>query len=234
MKENKNLFDMILNLSKYHREHEKFYAQRPLEQAVTFQKSSRVLKTLADRWKNISIQKNKALNPYMGCEDLNESSIIQENGVLFMEGEGEPLEISRLKRDISNFADDFKETGEWLSMAMKSSWDAAKPLLDIPNLASVLGERHRIIINDWQTSYLSFLISQLSWCAVEILNKIDFSSDAVRENIDDLQTYVDYLYSASELLDRAADIASESAILVHDNEKRWRMFHNKVDELSKK
>ena len=219
MKENKNLFDMILNLSKYHREHEKFYAQRPLEQAVTFQKSSRVLKTLADRWKNISIQKNKALNPYMGCEDLNESSIIQENGVLFMEGEGEPLEISRLKRDISNFADDFKETGECLSMAMKSSWDAAKPLLDIPNLASVLGERHRIIINNWQASYLSFLISQLSRRAVEILNKIDFSPDAVRENIDDLQTYVDYLYSASELLDRAADIASESAILVHDNEK---------------
>jgi len=234
MKENKNLFDMILNLSKYHREHEKFYAQRPLEQAVTFQKSSRVLKTLADRWKNISIQKNKALNPYMGCEDLNETSIIQENGVLFMEGEGEPPEISRLKRDISSFADDFKETGEWLSMAMKSSWDAAKPLLDIPNLASVLGERHRIIINDWQASYLSFLISQLSRRAVEILNKIDFSPDAVRENIDDLQTYVDYLYSASELLDRAADIASESAILVHDNEKRWRMFHNKVDELSKK
>ena len=234
MKENKNLFDMILNLSKYHREHEKFYAQRPLEQAVTFQKSSRVLKTLADRWKNISIQKNKALNPYMACEDLNETSIIQENGVLFMEGEGEPPEISRLKRDISSFADDFKETGEWLSMAMKSSWDAAKPLLDIPNLASVLGERHRIIINDWQASYLSFLISQLSRRAVEILNKIDFSPDAVRENIDDLQTYVDYLYSASELLDRAADIASESAILVHDNEKRWRMFHNKVDELSKK
>ena len=82
--------------------------------------------------------------------------------------------------------------------------------------------------------HLSFLISVLSKRAVEILNKIDFSPHALREGIDGLQIYVDYLYSASELLDRAADIASESAILVHDNEKRWRMFNNKVAGLSKK
>ncbi len=33
-----------------------------------------------------------------------------------------------------------------------------------------------------------------------------------------------YLYSASELLDRAVDLAVESASRVHDNERRWRIF----------
>ena len=37
-----------------------------------------------------------------------------------------------------------------------------------------------------------------------------------------------YLYSASELLDRAADLAAESAALVHDNERRWRVFRERV------
>jgi hypothetical protein len=40
-----------------------------------------------------------------------------------------------------------------------------------------------------------------------------------------------YLFSASELIDRAADLMTESATLVHENERRWRMFGQRVREL---
>jgi hypothetical protein len=225
--------DTIRNLSKYHREHEKFYAKQPLEQAIEIQDFSLALKTLADEWSEIEPKKSVGKNPFMGAEDVNEDSTIQYNGILFMEGEGEPIEIKRFIRDAKTLAEDFKQTGIWLSNAMQKSWDTAKPLIKIPIFASVLGERHRIIINDWQAAQQSKLIGSLIMKATEILEKIDLSLDSVREDLAGLRCYPDYLYSSAELLDRAADLASESAILVHDNERRWRVFRKKILELQK-
>ena len=69
--------ETILNLSKYHREHEKFYAKSPLECAIQLQKASGILKTLADRWEKVQAENPKEANPFMGCEDLNETASIQ-------------------------------------------------------------------------------------------------------------------------------------------------------------
>jgi hypothetical protein len=74
------LFETMLNLSRYHREHEKFYAQAPLESAMTLQRASRTLKTLAERWSSIEPAEQPVRNPYAGCEDLNETAAIQQNG----------------------------------------------------------------------------------------------------------------------------------------------------------
>jgi hypothetical protein len=226
------LLDVILNLSRYHREHEKFYAQAPLQQAIGLQQASRVLKTLADRWSQVEPGNAKVGNPYLGCEDLNETATIQSSGVLFMEGEGEPPEISRLKRDVGTMSDDFGETGRWLSEAMRGSWDTAASLVQHPALASVLGERHRIIANDWEAANLSSLVCQLLRRAVDILERIDFSPAAVRSDLAEARVFADYLYSASELIDRAADLAGESAALVHDNERRWRIFRERVRQIA--
>jgi len=40
----------ILNLAAFHRDHEKFYAVAPREQAVVLQRHARTLQALADRW----------------------------------------------------------------------------------------------------------------------------------------------------------------------------------------
>lgn len=45
--------DALLNLSRYHREHEKYYAQAPLQTAVRLNEASKVLKTFADRWADV-------------------------------------------------------------------------------------------------------------------------------------------------------------------------------------
>jgi hypothetical protein len=222
----------ILNLSKFHREHEKFYAQNPLEQANRLQFISRVLTTLADHWSQVQPKQSEKGNPYAGCEDLNEPSTIPYVGVLFMEGEGEPQEITKMKDDIQVIAKDYAKTGEWLAKAMEMSWEVAKPLIENPFLADVLGERHRIIVNDWQAAYLSSLVSELCDRAGEILARIDFTPETIRNDLKGAKSYPAYLYSAKELIDHAADLASESATLVHDNERRWRVFRKRVEQIT--
>jgi hypothetical protein len=231
---NKEQFETtILNLSKFHREHEKFYAQNPLEQANKLQFISRVLTTLADRWSQVEANHGEKGNPYIGCEDLNDTSTIAYVGVLFMEGEGEPQEITKMKDDIRVISEDYAKTGKWLSKAMEVSWDVAKPLIQNPFLADVLGERHRIIINDWQAAYLSYLVSESCSRAGDILDHIEFTPEKIREDLRGIRSFPGYLYSAKELLDHAADLASESATLVHDNERRWRVFRHKVAQIKR-
>jgi hypothetical protein len=225
---------VISNLAKYHREHEKFYGQSPLQTAIKIQDSSKTLKTLADRWVKLENVKKNQGNPYMGCEDLNDDSTIQHDGLLFMEGEEEPTEISVLKRDLKNIATDFEKSGKWLSKAMENSWNSAIQLLKIPTLEKVLGERHRIIINDWQAAQLSTLVAKLIQRALVILEETTFVPKNIREDLTTQKRYPQLLYSASELLDRAADLSSQFAILVHDNERRWRVFREKVEELKQK
>jgi hypothetical protein len=226
--------DTLLNLSRFHREHEKFYAQRPLQQAIDLQSASRVLKTLAQRWGEVTPQPAGQGNPYLGCEDLNEPSSIQSDGVLFLEGEGEPPELSRLKRDLATTAADFGETGRWLSEAMEASWAIAANLVQYAPLADVLGERHRIIANDWQAANTSSLASRLIGRALDILGRVDFSPVVVRADLAGPRVFVGYLNSAAELIDRAADLAAQSTTLTHDNDRRWRVFRERLLALTGK
>jgi hypothetical protein len=227
----KHSLDVMLNLAKFHREHEKFYAQAPLRTAIELQQASKTLKTLADRWTWVEPQEALSGNAFAGCDDLNETAAVQHDGVLFMEGEREPAEIERLKRDLAIVADDFSETGEWLSRAMDASWQVVRGLIDILPLADVLGERHRIIANDWQAAHLSTLVAHLLRRALDVLGQVDFSPETVRADLAGSRFFAQYLYSAAELVDRAADLAAESATLIHDNERRWRVFRRQAERL---
>ena len=89
--------------------------------------------------------------------------------------EGEPGEIHHLKRDLRTFADDAADAGEWLATAMQSSWDVAVVLLDIDELADMLGERHRIIANNWQGASMMSLAGRILQRAADLLDRVDFS-----------------------------------------------------------
>jgi hypothetical protein len=60
---------------------------------------------------------------------------LQLDGVLFMEGRGEPAEITRLKREIRTLAEDQETTSRWLADAMQATWEAGKALFEFPALA---------------------------------------------------------------------------------------------------
>lgn len=151
------LLQAILNLSKYHRDHEKFYSSAPREQAVVLQRHARTLQALADRWSTVERSNRPVLSPYEAAEDLNAPDAVQLDGVLFLEGEGRPAEITRMIRDLRTVADDAVSSGEWLAEAMQASWDAAAALIPLDGVADVIGERHRIIANDWQAALTAWL-----------------------------------------------------------------------------
>jgi hypothetical protein len=218
----------IENLAAFHRDHEKFYAQAPREQAVGLQRHARTLQALADRWSTVAPASPTPFSPFEGAEDLNDPAALQLDGVLFMEGEGEPAEIGRLKRDLRAVAEDSLATGQWLAAAMQASWEVATALLDIPELADLLGERHRIIANDWQAAHMSTLTGQLLVRSAEILDRVDFTPATLRADLASAGVAPRRLYSAAEMIGRAADLLSDSAGLVHDNERRWRTFRARV------
>jgi hypothetical protein len=226
------LLEVIGNLSEFHREHEKFYAQAPLRQAVEVESASRVLKALADHWSAVSPTERPVASPFAGARDLNPPGLTAESGVLFMEGEGEPTEIRQLRRELETLAEDMEAGGQWLSAAMEKAWVIAGSLAAYPELADLLGERHRIIANDWQAADAQTLIARLLRRALEIIDRVDFSPAALRSDLAGERTAAAYLYSTSELLDRAADLAVQSASLVHDNERRWRTFSERIHELT--
>jgi hypothetical protein len=225
------LLDAVLNLSQFHREHEKFYGQEPRAHAVTLQRHARTLQALADRWSKVAPEAQVALSPFEGSHDLNDPSALQLDGVLFMEGEGEPTEVTNLKDEVRRLAEGQEKIGHWLAEAMTSSWAAAATLLDYPALADLLGERHRIIANDWQAAEMSSLSGRLLTRAAEILDRVDFTPSSLREDLAGDRITPGYLYSAAELIGRAADLLSDSAGLVRENERRWRAFHTRVEEI---
>ena len=224
------LLTAMLNMTAFHREHEKFYSTAPREQAVTLQRHSRTLHTLADQWTTTTPSTAAAFSPYEGAPDINAAAALQLDGVLFMEGEGEPGEIHHLKRDLRTLADDAAGAGEWLATAMQSSWDLAIVLLDIDELADLLGERHRIIANNWQGASMMSLAARILHRAADLLDRVDFDPAAVRADLADHRASARRLYSAAEMIDHVADLFSDFAGIVHDNERRWRVFRARVQE----
>ncbi len=226
------LLKTMMNLAQFHRDHERFYATAPREAALRLQRQGRALQSLADRWSDVEVGDAAALSPFEGAEDLNDPAALQLEGVLFMEGEARPAELTGMIRDLRTRADDCRSTGEWLTNAMQASWQAVRALLDIDELADVLGERHRIIANDWLAASMNTLVAELLDRAADMIDRIDFTPAAVRADLAGERVLPRRLYSAAELMARAADLLSESAGLVHDNERRWRVFHRCVSEVA--
>ena len=42
-----------------------------------------------------------------------------------------------------------------------------------------------------------------------------------------------YLYAAAELINHAADLSAASSVLTHENERRWRIFHERVEQITR-
>jgi hypothetical protein len=220
------------NLSRYHREHEKYYSEAPLTDAISLQRAARTLIALAERWTSAEPAAAPAPSPFAGAPDLNDDRAIETSGVLFMEGQGEPAEITRIKSELQAIAASSEQNGSWLASAMEASWDVAEALLSYPELADLLAERHRIIGNNWQNASTAQLIARYLRRAVLIMQLIDFSPSALRTDLAGARSAPRYLYSAAELINHAADLSAASSVLTHEDERRWRIFHQRVEQIS--
>jgi hypothetical protein len=214
------------NLSRYHREHEKYYSEAALVDAVSLQRTARTLLALAERWACAEPAAEPAPSPYAGTPDLNDDRAIETSGVLFMEGEGEPAEIGRIKSELEATADRSEQAGSWLADAMEASWTMAEALLAYPQLADLLGERHRIIGNNWQNARTAQLLARY------LMEHVDFTPAALRKDLAGTRSAARYLYAAAELISHAADLSAASSVLVHEDERRWRVFRERVEQIT--
>ncbi|MGY1633503.1 hypothetical protein ACI784_17525 [Geodermatophilus sp. SYSU D01186] len=220
-----------LNLSRFHKEHERFYASSPLETAVRLQRHARALQALADRWVTAEPSTHPSPSPYAGAEDLNSEAATALDGVLFLEGEGRPAELTAMLGELRTDAEGFAGGGTWLAEAMQASWNVAAALLEFDELADVMGERHRIIANDWLAAHMQSLIATLLARAADMLEHVDLSPAALRADLAAARIAPRRLYAAAEVLSRAADLCCESAQLVHDNERRWRVTRDRIEQV---
>ena len=226
------LLAVVANLSQYHREHEKYYSEVPLTDAISLQRTARTLMALAERWSIAEPAATPVPSPFAGAPDLNDQRAIETSGVLFMEGEGEPAEITRIKSELESVAANSEQTGAWLASAMEASWGTAEALLSFPELADLLGERHRIMANNWQNASSAQLAARYLRRAVAVMERVDFAPTALRADLAGERVAASYLSSAAELIARAADLSAESAVLVHENERRWRVFRQRVEQIT--
>ena len=225
------LLAVAANLSRYHREHEKYYSQAPLADAIALQRAARTLIALAERWTSVEPVAEPVPSPFAGAPDLNDERAIETSGVLFMEGAGEPAEITRIKSELRAIAASSEQSGSWLAAAMEASWGMAEALLSYPRLADLLGERHKIIGNDWQNA--AQLVVRHLRRAVAVMERVDFSPAALRKDLAGARSAPCYLYAAAELINHAADLAAASSVLTHENERRWRIFHERVEQITR-
>jgi hypothetical protein len=227
------LLAVAANLSRYHREHEKYYSAAPLADAIALQRAARTLIALAERWTSVEPVAEPAASPFAGAPDLNDDRAIETSGVLFMEGEGEPAEITRIKSELQTIATSSEQSGSWLAAAMEASWSMAEALLDYPQLADLLGERHRIIGNNWQNAATAQLVARHLRRAVAVMERIGFSPAALRKDLAGACSAPGYLYAAAELINHAADLSAASSVLTHENERRWRIFHQRIEQITR-
>ena len=81
---NDGLLAVAANLSRYHREHEKYYSEAPLTEAIALQRAARTLIALAERWTVAEPAAAPTPSPFAGSPDLNDYRAIETSGVLFM------------------------------------------------------------------------------------------------------------------------------------------------------
>ena len=149
-----------------------------------------------------------------------------------MEGGGEPAEITRIKSELQAIAVSSEQSGSWLASAMEASWAMAEALLAYPQLADLLGERHRIIGNNWQNACTAQLIARYLRRAVTVMERVDFSPAALRKDLAGARSAPGYLYAAAELINHAADLSAASSVLTHEDERRWRIFHERIEQIT--
>jgi hypothetical protein len=75
------------------------------------------------------------------------------------------------------------------------------------------------------------LIGTLLARAADMIERVDLSPAALRADLAGPRTAPRRLNAAAEVISRAADLCCESAELVHDNERRWRVTRQYTERL---
>lgn len=218
--------DPRTEIARYHREHERFYAVEDLRRAVELKRWARALLVLADRWATELDAGRSGGEPpdrlaaVAGSRDLNELRAISSIGILFMEGEGRPLEIRELEGWLSEAADYLSQAGTWLLEKMDAGWHREAELpgshdghLSPSRFAALTGTT----INALRMQAAGVLQAS----ALERLEGLDLTPAGVRGQPDEA---VAALRRIALLLERAGMLLAAKSNELSDSEHAWTTF----------
>jgi hypothetical protein len=222
--------DDLLNVARAHRQHERYYAMRGLEDAAALRRDANALKALAERWLEPANGVAGAIDdPRLhaaGCPDLNASAATANAGILFMEGEGEPFELTALKRKLSGVASEHAAVSTWLLDMTGRAWDREAVLLK-PATATAAYRRHMIITRTSLTAGKLAVAARLIGAAHTTLSEQDFRPPAIRA---DRLGAARLVRTAAWLLDAATAVLAEQASQLGYSDADWNTY---IDELER-
>jgi hypothetical protein len=216
--------DALTNICRHHREHERFYVQDRTAVAANLHREANKLKVVAEAWLgkpaaqlDPEVDYTSPLYAPIGCTDLNELNAIAMVGVLFMEGEQEPIEIKVLKASLSALSVAWRRAGEWLAVKMEAAWDRERAMYQ-PMFIDVAPQRYNTIVTNWRGSRERLLAARTLEMALRVLESIPFEPQRIRA---DRRALGLRLQEAAAILSAAAQLVARTASDLADNDFDW-------------
>jgi len=217
---------LLRNIATYHREHERYHACGKMQEAAELCLQSNRLKTLTNVWLErvspAAYAADYADPRYQaaGCDDLNALDAIAGIGVLFMEGEREPGEITAIKARLLGQSQAWIGLGQWLAAKMEAAWERESVLYQ-PEWIDCATARYGTIVTNWRGSREMELSGRCLSLASKMLQAIDFRPGAVRAN---RAAAGESLRTACWVMDQASQITARSAADLQGNDIHWTRY----------
>jgi hypothetical protein len=221
--------DGLVAVARWHREHERFHSMHALQEATDLRRHSNALKLLARRWLDLGDDQggNPASFPVTdplfraaGCEDLNDPGSVATTGVLFMEGESEPAELTQMKLTLEGMAAGFDHWSTWLAEKMAPAWERESQVLT-STLTSAAPSRFATLTRTTRVGTALGLVARLLHTAVGALAALPLAPRDVRA---DPASSAHRLLAASWLLDEASSTLAESAADLARSDPDWTAY----------
>ncbi|GAA3219968.1 hypothetical protein [Nonomuraea helvata] len=220
------LLQGMLEVARAHREHERYHSLLKLEEAATLRRDSNALKVLADRWleapdgEHHPVPVDSAYGA-VGCTDLNDPVVVATTGILFMEDEPAPAELTAIEGRLQAAAAEYGQLSRWLVEKMAAAWPRLTAALLTPELADAARPRFTALSHTTAAGTAYGLAAQLLHAAVHAMRGQDLSPHGVRA---DPAAAATMLRSAAWLADQAAATIAEAAARLGRSDPDWTAF----------
>jgi hypothetical protein len=224
----------MLQVARFHREHERYHSLTGLENAAALRRDANALKVLADTWLRAAerprpeIDYGDAAYRAAGCADLSDPTAVATTGILFMEGEGEPRELTQLKGKLWALTDTMARVSAWLAEKMEAGWEREMRLLT-PELAETARPRFMALTRTTMSGSTFGVAARLMGAALEALNAVEFRPEAIRK---DLRGSAMLVRTAGWLLDEAAALLAERAAELTRSDPDWTDYIDELERLA--
>ncbi|QKG22359.1 hypothetical protein [Actinomadura verrucosospora] len=213
----------MLQVARAHREHERFHSLAKLEEAAALRRDSNVLKMLADHWSDAGAMRAGPADPRhgaVGCPDLNGPAVVTATGVLFMEGESEPAELTAMKARLGEAGTRYRRLSRWLAQEMEAEWPRLA-VLTTPRHIAAARARFMALTRTTAAGDAYGLAAHLLTTAAAALRDQDLTPAGVRAGP---ATAAAMLRNASWLVDTAAGVIAEAAARLGASDPDWTAF----------